>query len=190
MPATTPDPQPRLATPDELTALAAVLGDAFAEYAWTRWTVPGEDAHRRLAELQHLYLAHAHEHGGRIWTTPGREAAAVVIPADLPDPSEETFGRIVALHGEGWQRVVDHEQSVASLRPEADWTLATVGVAPERHGQGLGSAVLRAALADLGSARVLLETSSADNVRLYERLGFETVEHVRGDGPDVWIMLR
>lgn len=180
----------RPATGDELARLAGVLANAFADYPWTRWTVPGDDAWRRLAELQLLYLDHALAHGGRIWTTPDLDAVAVLIPAAMPDPSEATFGRVVALHGDGWQRVVEHEETIAARRPPADWVLATVGVAPARHGRGLGSAVLRTALADLGTESVLLETSSPANVRLYERLGFHVAEHVRGAGPDVWIMLR
>lgn len=180
----------RLATDADLPTLASVLGEAFHDYPWTRWTVPGEDRLARLAEIQGVYLAHAATHGGRVWTTPDLDAVAVLIPASLPDPAPEVGERIVALHGEGWQRVVDHEVAVGPRRPEADWLLATVGVDPSRQGRGLGTTILEAALADLGDASVLLETSSDANVRLYERLGFRVVERVEGAGPDVWLMLR
>jgi len=185
-----PGSSPRPAALHELATLAEVLGEAFADYPWTRWTVPGAGSLERLTEIQHLYLAHAHEGGGRVWTSPGLDAVAVLIPSTMADPAPETVERIVNLHGDGWQRVVAHEVVAAPLRPAADWVLATVGVAQGRRGQGIGTAVLRAALADVGEASVLLETSSAQNVRLYERLGFRVVGEVDGDGPDVWLMLR
>lgn len=181
---------PRRAVDADLPTLAIVLGDAFLDYPWTRWTVPGADLRERLIEIQQEYLVHAAAHGGRIWTTEGLDAVAVLVPASLPDPSPEVAERIVTLHGDGWQRVVDHEIAAGPLRPEADWLLATVGVDPARQGHGLGTVVLEAALADRPDARVLLETSSAANVRLYERLGFHVVEHLTGAGPDVWVMLR
>ncbi|MFO6452415.1 MULTISPECIES: GNAT family N-acetyltransferase [unclassified Aeromicrobium] len=180
----------RLATAADLPILAAVLGEAFHDYPWTSWTLPGEDRLGRLTQIQGVYLAHAAAHGGRVWTTPELDAVAVLIPTTLPDPPPEVGERIVALHGEGWQRLVDHEAAIGPRRPEADWLLATVGVDLAQQGRGLGTTVLEAALADLGDARVLLETSSDANVRLYERLGFRVVEHVEGAGPDVWIMLR
>ncbi|GAA2084995.1 GNAT family N-acetyltransferase [Aeromicrobium tamlense] len=180
----------RLATGADLPTLASVLGEAFADYPWTRWTLPGDGRLARLTEIQGVYLAHAAAHGGRVWTTPELDAVAVLIPTSLPDPSPEVGERIVALHGDGWQRLVEHEVAIGPRRPEADWLLATVGVDPAQQGRGLGTTVLEAALADLGDARVLLETSSEANVRLYERLGFRVVEQVESAGPDVWIMLR
>lgn len=190
MSAVNPSDHPRRASAEELPRLADVLGSAFENYPWTRWTVPGEDARRRLVEIQRRYLVHAHEHGGRIWTTPRLDAVAALVPADLPAPPERTLRAIARLHGAGWSRIVDHETAAGASRPDAAWTLATVGVVPVRHGRGVGMSLLRAALADVGEGRVALETSSPANVRLYERLGFAVVDHVRGPGPDVWVMLR
>lgn len=180
----------RPAEQSERAALARVLGEAFVDYPWTRWTVPGEDQLARLTQIQHAYLDHAATHGGHVWTTSTLDAGAVLIPASMPDPAPDVAERIIELHGDGWARVVAHEVSVGGRRPPADWTLATVGVLPAVRGRGLGTAVLESALSELGEDRVLLETSAIANVRLYERLGFRVVEHVLHEGPEVWIMLR
>lgn len=56
--------------------------------------------------------------------------------------------------------------------------LAVVGVAPEAQGRGLGNALLQAGLdrCDAAGADCYLETDTAAAARLYERLGFATVE--------------
>jgi GNAT superfamily N-acetyltransferase len=64
------------------------------------------------------------------------------------------------------------------------WYLGTVGTRPDRRGEGLASALLRPILDECDRTGTLawLETSSDDNVRLYERLGF--VDVVRLHTPD------
>ncbi|WP_051516014.1 hypothetical protein [Candidatus Blastococcus massiliensis] len=49
-------PEVRLAGPEDVPAAAAVLAEAFADYAWTRWTVDAADHEQRLLALRRLFL--------------------------------------------------------------------------------------------------------------------------------------
>jgi ribosomal protein S18 acetylase RimI-like enzyme len=86
-------------------------------------------------------------------------------------------------------------RNVPLKHPKAPhWYLFAVGVRPDRQGQGLGGAVLRETLEAIDAAHeaAYLENSNPRNTRLYERLGFETFDSVRGapDGPEVLLMWR
>jgi ribosomal protein S18 acetylase RimI-like enzyme len=64
---------------------------------------------------------------------------------------------------------------------------------PEHQGEGIGSAMLRVALArcDEAGEPAYLEATSEDNRRLYERHGFRvTRELLLPDGPSLWAMWR
>ena len=63
---------------------------------------------------------------------------------------------------------------------EPHWYLMAVGVVPEAQGQGRGAALLEPVLRRCDDERLpaYLEASTADNARLYERLGFESREEV------------
>jgi len=189
-------PHVRRAGSDDLPAIADALAWAFIDYPWTRWTVPGSEHDLpRLRRLQKAYLtAFALPHGA-IWVTPELKSAAVFVrnPASTPEPAD--WDRITFLHGsDGIARIEQHEKAAAPLRPHHDWTLASVGTHPYHQGRGYGGAVIAAGLADLDArgGTCLLETSTDDNIRLYQRLGFQTVTTVSAiaGSPPVTIMLR
>lgn len=180
----------RPASPPDVPAAARVLAAAFADYPWTRWTVPADDHERRLEELQALYLAHALE-VGVVLVDDASEVRAVValLPPDAPEPAPAVQERVVALHGDRLAVLAD-----VALPPAPDdaWTLATLGVHPDHRGAGLGTALAEAGLAaaaERGATAVALETSDERNVRLYERLGFAVTARTElADGPVVWSM--
>lgn len=118
--------------------------------------------------------------------TPGPEALAVRLGELIAD-REAT----VALLG-GWGE--RPAEGIALLRfrpsiftPRLDCYLAELYVAPERRGQGLGRALMEAALdaaREQGADYIDLNTSEADRAarRLYESLGFRNTEQPEG-GP-------
>ena len=67
-------------------------------------------------------------------------------------------------------------------------------MAPERQGEGIGTALMRDGLAraDRAGVAAWLETSKAANAAYYERFGFQTVvdEDAPGGGPHIWFMRR
>ena len=76
---------------------------------------------------------------------------------------------------------------------EPHWYLPLLGVDPARQGQGLGSALLKHALAhcDAEGLPAYLESSNIKNVPLYERHGFEVLGVIQpGDFPPLYPMLR
>ncbi|MBD8043489.1 GNAT family N-acetyltransferase [Arthrobacter sp. Sa2BUA2] len=178
------------ASPAEITALAATLAEAFENYPWTCWTVDSERHEARLAAIQRLYLEHVGLPYGEVWTDDRLECAAVLVQ---PGPIELDPGlqkKLSELHGEAGHRL----QTRLPQPPPAAWTLATIGVAPDIQGNGLGSALLEAMLqhADAYGRRIALETSSDRNLAFYRRRSFVVwaVTEMPDGGPMVWSMIR
>lgn len=76
---------------------------------------------------------------------------------------------------------------------EPHWYLPMIGIDPVQQGRGLGSALLKHALAlvDRDGATAYLESSNPKNVPLYERHGFEVIGEVQaGNSPTIAAMLR
>ncbi len=189
----------RRATGEDVPALADTLAAAFASYGWTRWVVPATDHEARLRALYRVYLDVATRFG-EVWTTADRAGAA----AWTSSADAEAMGRFLTEHGLD-RRIAEltgdraaaaqlADQLLAPHRPqEPHWTLAAVGVDPERQGSGLGTRLIRPMLerCDAEGALAALETSSPGNVRLYERLGFAVTGEVEVPaGPRVWLMRR
>lgn len=191
----------RRATEVDLDGAASTLADAFADYAWTRWTVDADDHHRRIEALQRLSLEIFGLLFGEVWVAEvDREITSVAawndsgaidgtkIPADFAETVRE-------LEGERHQASLDASRVLDPLRPSGrQLFLGVVGTAPSMQRQGLAERTLAPLLAASRTRRlpVVLETSSASNVAFYERLGFTTVAHATlpDGGPDVWVMER
>jgi len=76
---------------------------------------------------------------------------------------------------------------------EPHWYLPIFGVDPARHGNGLGSALLRHATArtDAAGLPAYLESSNPRNVTFYERHGFVPVGTIQvGSSPPLVPMYR
>jgi ribosomal protein S18 acetylase RimI-like enzyme len=72
------------------------------------------------------------------------------------------------------QRIIGHVQLIGI---GTDWEIKSVAVSEKHQGQGVGAALVRAALDrafSAGASRVLVATATADidNLRFYQRLGF------------------
>jgi GNAT superfamily N-acetyltransferase len=85
------------------------------------------------------------------------------------------------------------EQMDAFHPREAHWHLPLVGVDPAHRGKGIGAALLRHVLNACDRQKVLayLEATSWQNLRLYERNGFEALGTIQvADSPPVVPMMR
>lgn len=183
----------RRADAADLDVLVATLVESHLDYEWEVWAVRGDDRADRMAMAYRSdLLAIAFPHGV-VHATADRASVAVWVPASFdggerPDLAAVLFGDRAALVGE-----VD-ELVAASPCPSADWYLATMGTRPEQQRQGLGAAVLRPMLTRLDehAETARLETSSARNVRFYERHGFVVVSEVvlPHGAPATWVMHR
>lgn len=185
----------RLATEGDVGAASVTLADAFEAYPWTQWTVDSDCHAVRIRRVQAICLARiALPHGLVVVTDDCTAVAAFTPPGVSAMVEPQVWEEIAEISGTGFDNasVVD----LPSALVEDSWELATVGVASEEQGRGLGSAVLEFGLRTLDrvSGRktpIHLETSDARNVVLYERFGFSA--HARTEipgGPTVWSMQR
>lgn len=191
----------RRAGPDDLRPASEVLGEAFADYPWTAWTVDPDDHQARITRLQYLALENLGIPFGEVWLSgvDGMiQSVAVWMDSAVPVPSSVHRAMDAAVAQlEGSRR----DASLAAAREMEGWrpsqrhfTLAVLGTAPASQRQGLGRRTMEPGLAaaDRESAGSFLETSSASNLTFYSTLGFEVVGHtcLGGHGPDVWAMFR
>ncbi|MER7503590.1 GNAT family N-acetyltransferase [Nonomuraea pusilla] len=187
---------------DAVAEAAEVLAQAFDGYAWTSWTVAGDQHRRRLTGLFQLTIEEVGLPYGDVWAVEGDDrrlaAVAVWLRPDRPVPDElwqELAARQAELAGDRCPAMNEAESACAVLRTgEPAFMLATVGVLPSQQGRGAGTALLRPGLAeaDRDGLPATLETSASDNVRFYRRLGFQVTGEIEipGGGPHVWAMRR
>jgi len=78
--------------------------------------------------------------------------------------------------------------------PHPHWQLMVLGVDPDHHGRGLGSALVAAGIERANSDRsaIYVDTSAEINVGFYERFGFEVIEKttVTDLHMPFWMMVR
>ncbi|HVE93329.1 MAG TPA: GNAT family N-acetyltransferase [Acidimicrobiales bacterium] len=191
----------RRAEVEDLDDLADVLGAAFADYPWTRWTVDGRDHVRRITALQRLALEHLGLPYGDVWiATVDDVIQSVAVWMDsavtIPDSATAAIAAEQAgLEGDRHAASAEAEAQTQSMRPEGrHYCLAAVATLPSAQRQGLATRVIAPGLAHSEAAGLTayLETSAETNVQFYEDNGFEVTcyQRIAGDGPPVWAMTR
>ena len=183
------------ATAADAERCVAVLTLAFGSDPPCRWAWP--DPHQYLEAFPRfarafggsaleLGTAHYAEDfaGVALWLPPGvapdETALVQVIQETVAVARQETLFAIVT-------------QMEAFHPRDAHWHLPLIGVDLAHQGQGLGAALLRHMLRTCDQQQVLayLEATSARNMRLYERHGFEALGRIQiADAPPVVPMVR
>ena len=180
-------------------ALIETLAQAFQTDPALSWISP--DAAHRARALRSLFrtLVPADMREGVALRASGDEAAALWrAPGQAHSGTLEflrTVVPLIATFGAALPRGLKVQAGIDAHRPQTRfWYLHYVGVRPEHQGKGHGGRIIRAqtAIADAEALPCWLETATAENVPLYERLGFVTqVEwDVPGGGPHFWGMMR
>ena len=194
----------RRAAADDIPAMAATLARAFAHdpfYAFLAGDAPERNQRIRdgwsgilrfgSAKLAETYTTDEHA-GVAIWHPPGHHGPPILDSLRMMP----AVGRLA-----GWRRLRMVSGVIAELEkrhrqhvPQAHFYLSALGVEPDRQGEGIGTALLQPVLDRCDRDRVpaYLETATARNVLLYERLGFDVVEELTLPGTDVhgWLMVR
>lgn len=189
---------------DENDAVAAVLTDAFADEAglnyWLRQGAGKDRARRRFFDAGMRDAIHAAREvwvaetdgarqGAAIWLKPGDKAFAFT-------PLQELMltPLLFSISGlTGMQKGMQLGKKLATYHPQQPHAhLVFLGVAPAAQGRGVGSALLKRTLAPLDEQGVLayLECSTARNVALYARHGFEVSGEFDLPGLHMWTMTR
>jgi hypothetical protein len=191
----------RRAGPDDLGPASEVLGEAFADYPWTRWTVDPDDHQARITRLQLLALENLgipfgevrpSSVAGTVQSVAVWMDSAVAVPPSVHHAFEAAVAR---LEGSRHDASLAAERQLEGWRPtQRHFTLAVIGTAPARQRNGLAGRTLVPGLAaaDRECAGSFLETSSESNLDFYSTFGFEVIGHRRigGGSPDVWAMFR
>jgi GNAT superfamily N-acetyltransferase len=195
---TTTTSKVRLATAADVTALAAIIADAFFDDPTMLWIVPDGERRRTVGPTVFGPFVADVQRLGASWITEDRTGAALWIPPGHVVPAEEAeaLGQQVAavlteaeLERLGALVAVKEEH----LPSEAHFYLDLLGVRPPSQGRGFGSALLEVVLSRLDGDGVpaYTEATSDRNRRLYERHGFVHLgDVVPADGPPLRRMWR
>ena len=106
------------------------------------------------------------------WLPPGVEAEAEAMAAIMEEQTPE-------------HRKAETEALFARMEEfhlkEPHWYLPLIAADPARQGQGLGTALMEAAIAriDADGRPAYLESSNPRNIPLYERFGFERIGEIQ-----------
>ena len=173
----------------------SVIVLAFSTDPVARWTFP--DPNQFLTH----FPAGVRAFGGRAFAhgtghhLDGFTGAALWLPPGVI-PDEEALG--AALQAGVAESLLPEVFAVfermGSYHPaEPHWYLPLIGVDPAHQRQGLGSVLLRHALAqcDRGHVAAYLESSNPANIPLYRRHGFEVLDTIQVESsPPIFPMLR
>ena len=185
----------RTATQADEAAAIAVVVLAFTSDPITRWTWSDPD----------VYLAHfpafvkafggpGFARGGALVAEDYAGAALWLPPGVGPDEDAmgELLQRTAPAHLQG--DIFALLEQMGRYHPsEPHWYLPLIGVDPARQGQGVGSALMRHALAacDRDKLPAYLESTNPQNIPLYERHGFQLLGTIQaGSSPPLFPMLR
>jgi ribosomal protein S18 acetylase RimI-like enzyme len=184
----------RAAHDSERAKVVAALVAGFLCDPVSRWCWPESDSY--LANMPVFINAYGGKafQNGSAWTDDAVVGAALWLPPG-EQPDEEELGRSMST-------VVDEKQGdlfaaleeLETYHPhEPHWFLPLIAVDPMCQGHGVGSELMRHAVAkcDESGTPAYLESSNPRNISLYERHGFKILAEVRsGDCPVFTSMLR
>ncbi|MET9389619.1 GNAT family N-acetyltransferase [Streptomyces sp. NPDC006624] len=176
-----------------------LLDGAFQDDPVSGWVFPGVEDRRAkhpglMAAFTDIVLA-----AGRVDVTEDGSACALwlSVPAeDGHDGEDEGPAQVRQAVDPDNERIELIGRLTAAVHPSgrAHEYLWMIGVAPDRQGEGLGTALIGSVLerCDREGLPAYLEASSARSRKLYERLGFALAGPVLElpDGPAMWPMWR
>jgi ribosomal protein S18 acetylase RimI-like enzyme len=189
---------------DELSAAYRALAASFDEDPLFVFLLPEPDKRRRWLEvIMAASLRMAMPYGVTLTPSraPGTAAIALIPPGNSPGAAamlRQVFRRRPSMPWPSWRLLrsgfgalnVIGKLHIKGLH----YYVQTIGVDPERKGQGLGGELMRhtCQLSDREQVPTYLETSNEVNLGFYRRYGFEVREQVGtpGGGPPIWTMLR
>lgn len=175
--------------------LAATLCRAFADDPVSSYMWPTAETYSAAYPRFAAALLNQTIGAGGAWVAGDGAAAAVWLASgEALDMSKLSAIVTETVSPERLAVRAEVHAQVNALKPAAPhWYLPLIGVAPERQGQGLASALLAHALArcDAQGALAYLESSNIRNVPLYERHGFVVLGVVQpADFPPLFPMVR
>lgn len=175
--------------------VAGVLLAAFARDPVARWVWPDDTVYRDAFSLLIDALGGAAFGHRAAYLANGGEGAALWLPP-VATPDDAAIEALVkrTVGGAAQDATFAIFEQMGRAHPAGPhWYLPFVGVVPRSQGQGIGSALLEAALSrcDADGLPVYLESTNPRNVPLYRRFGFEVTGEIQaGDCPPLIPMIR
>jgi GNAT superfamily N-acetyltransferase len=183
----------------DIEVLGKLIADALHDDEVSRWLLPSPAIRRRIFPGYFALLVQRAMTGGLVFTTPGRAAAALWLPAeDQPAaPSGGYAEELTEITGP-WAsqfRVFDTVLDRHHPAGRAHHHLAILAVRPGQQSRGIGTGLLTAhhAWLDQHAMPAYLEASSTRTRDLYRRHGYQMRPGgpIRlPDGPPMWPMWR
>ncbi|MFE0982603.1 GNAT family N-acetyltransferase [Streptomyces rochei] len=198
----------RTAGEDDRDTVVRLLDEAFQDDPVSGWVFPGEEYrrrthHRLMGAFTDIVLADGWidltEDGAAcaLWlSVPGEEDASGEPDEEPAEDAEDVPAQVREAVDPDNERVESIARLTEDIHPSgpAHAYLWMIGVAPERQGEGLGTALIASVLdrCDRDGLPAYLEASSERSKGLYERLGFACTGRVLHlpDGPRMWPMWR
>ncbi|MFC0003748.1 GNAT family N-acetyltransferase [Micromonospora siamensis] len=169
----------RRASPDDAKAVGALLGEAFMADPVSGWIFPDEQHRARVHAAFFGEFVQLALDGGEVWLAGDGAGATLWLPVDGTDHGDDGSDLYRSLEAgvgaEAMKRFAVLDELMTANHPaEPHWYLPFIGVHPDHHGQGVGSALLQHQLTRLDAEghAGYLEASCPRNAALYERLGF------------------
>jgi ribosomal protein S18 acetylase RimI-like enzyme len=185
----------RSASRDEESTVSALITLAFASDPMARWSLSDPRAYLAvMPELIRAFGAAAYD-SDSAYVSDDFGGAAMWLPPGV-EPDIETLDRLIRMNADPaiLPDVDAMFDAMARYHPEIPhWYLPLIGTDPARQGQGIGSALMRHALArcDQDGVAAYLESSNPRNIPLYQRHGFEILGTIQfGASPVLTPMLR
>ncbi len=187
----------RVARHEDIGQLSRTLSLAFHTDPVYEWFFPRADS--RLERLQRLFAVflEALVPLGTVFSTAALEGVSLWIPPGKAISHRQSIRQnlqVLRILGRGVPKGIWWWLSVESKQPRyPHWELFLIGVAPEKQGRGIGSALLRRMLNKCDDERlpIYLDTGNKANVAFYQRHGFEVKRKVSlPKGPIVFQMVR
>lgn len=181
-------------------ALERTLAAAFMDDPVAVWATPRDELRQRtLGRFFGTQLGHKLP-AGFVYTDEARTGAAIWAPPKTwrTTPLQDLQLMRAFAHPRHWPRAPIVAYGLLALErahpPEPPhFHLATLGVAPTRQGQGLGSRLMRPVLelCDSDGIPAYLESSKESNIAFYARHGFRVMGEISlPRGPTMWAMWR
>ena len=185
----------RSASPDEASAVSAVILLAFATDPMARWSLGNAQTYLAvMPDLIRAFGAASYDSGSAYVTDDFGGAALWLPPGVYPDM--ESLDRLVRTNADPaiLSDVDAIFEGMERYHPQTPhWYLPLIGTDPTQQGRGIGGALMHHALerCDRDGVAAYLESSNPRNIPLYQLHGFEilgTIQH--GSSPVLTPMLR
>ncbi len=169
--------------PEDKARLLQTIVLGFAADPMARWATPDAAVYLdRRIEFFDAFGGAAFDHGTAFVADDGA-AVATWLPPGVESDGE----RLAAIMAEQTpeHRMAEMDALFARMeefRPtDPHWYLPLIAADPARQGQGLGTALMEAAMAriDADGRPAYLESSNPRNIPLYERFGFERIGEIK-----------